>query len=132
MAGLDGYSSAWSLGLYVGGSRESNKDADTRPLSFDERVALQQRERKRQIRENPEVRKELEYEIDRSKRSIEAMKMMLKDLEVRYRKQVAHSRCSAQLTFEYSERYRQIEMEIRHSECVLRSKEKLLHDALNM
>ena len=140
MAGLDGYSSAWSGGLYVGGSRDRvvKQDTDNVPLSLDRQVAQQQRERKRQIRENPEVRKQLEYEIGYLKRNIKYMERMLQDLEAEHRKLMIQSRCSAykhcELTFdcsEYSKRHSQIELEIRHSECVLRSKEKLLHDALN-
>lgn len=130
MAGLDGYSSYWSLGLYIGGERDNNnkeeKEEYISPYDDYAKVMKQESEQKRQIRENPEVRKYVEYEIDHLKRSIEAMKKMLKTL------QVAYSRCPAQLTFEYSERYSQIEMAIRHSESLLHSKEKLLHDALNM
>ena len=136
MAGLNGYSSYWSLGLYIGGERDNNNEEEKEvyisPYDDYAQAMKQESEQKRQIRENPEVRKYVEYEIDRLKRSIEDMKMMLKALEVRYRKQVAYSCCPAQLTFEYSESYSRIEKAIRHSESVLHSKEKLLHDALNM
>lgn len=136
MAGLDGYSSAWSLGLYVGGSRDNDnkeeKEGYTSPYDNYAQAMKQERERKRQIRENPEVRKYLEAEIVQLKCSIEEMKMTLKALEAEHRKRMrmAHSRCY--FDNERSERCKHIYIEIMYLEGVLHSKEKLLHDALNM
>lgn len=138
MAGLDGYSSAWSLGLFIGGARDNSnkkeeKEVHTSPY---EQAMKQERERKIRIKENPEERKYIEKEIAYLKRSIENMKMELKHLEAEYRRRMAQSRrcfnepCT--LTYEYSERCERISSRIWHSECVLHSKEKLLHDALNM
>lgn len=122
MAGLDGYSSAWSLGLYVGGSRDSEVKEDTEKVSSDpyEQAMRQEREQKRQIRENPAVRAEYEYEIERLKRYIKGVERNLDILRT-------HN-----MEFEYYEMCSRLRAQLNHLEAVLHTKEKLLHDALNM